>query len=355
MLRIGINGFGRIGRSFFRINSQKKLFKVEAINDIDPNVANHGYLLKYDSIHGRFERQVEVSADGTNLLVNNEPIHFYSFDNISDVPWSSHNVDVVIDATGVDKNIISCRNLISGKDIDNVIFTHSPSESVDLTLVFGVNEDDLDPESHKVIAASTCDATATAPILFLINEAFGIQQGYITTLHPWLSYQNLLDGSVRSVASPGHYWEDFSLGRASNTSLIPKNTTLIQALSKVIPNIAKSLDAISFRVPTGIVAASDLSLVVASDVTVDEVNELLLEESRINPDLIGYSDDHLVSVDFTGIEQAVFVDARWTHVQNQKMIKLVLWYDNEWGYCHRVLDLVSKIEEVSTASKHSNG
>jgi glyceraldehyde 3-phosphate dehydrogenase len=174
-----------------------------------------------------------------------------------------------------------------------------------------------------------------------LDDEFVIDYGYITTLHPWLSYQNLVDGSLRSVSSPGHFWKDFSLGRASTESLIPKSTTLVGALKKVIPEISGNLDAISFRIPTGIVSSSDLTITLRKAVTVSDLNDFFKRKSMEIDSVIGYQEDQLVSIDFKGIRESVFVDGRWTRVLKNKAVKLVLWYDNEWGYSHRIYDMVN--------------
>ncbi|MBI4506627.1 MAG: aldehyde dehydrogenase, partial [Chloroflexi bacterium] len=265
---------------------------------------------------------------------------FYAVADISEVPWAAHGVDVVIDATGVYQNVLSGQKLVGRGGVRKVIVTHAPKDGVDHTVIFGVNEQTYDPAAHHVVSASICDANATGPVLRLLDDAYGVEHGYITTLHPWLSYQNLVDGSVHSVASPGHFWQDFSLGRASSVSLIPKNTTLVEALRHVLPDVALRLDAISFRVPTGIVAASDLTLNLRRRATAADLNALFRAAAVRDARVIGYEEDHLVSIDFLGIEQSVFVDGRWTRANGGNGVKLVLWYDNEWGYANRVVDMV---------------
>ena len=341
MISVGINGFGRIGRAISRINEKEKRFRVVAVNDLDPNVENHAYLLKYDSTYGRLGGQVEASNGDKLLSVNGKSIKFYAQSDISEVPWSEHGIDVVIDATGISSNVLMSHRLIESTEVSKVIITHSPKDGVDHTIIFGVNEGIYDPEVHHVVSTSICDANAAAPVLHLLDEAYGVEHGYITTLHPWLSYQNLIDGSVRSVESPGHFWTEFSLGRTSTVNLIPKRTTLINALQHVLPQLASRLDAISFRVPTGIVSASDMTLSLKENVTAADINALFREEAKRNNHIMGYEEDSLVSIDFLGIEQSVYVDSRWTRSNTNKSIKIVLWYDNEWGYSHRVIDMVS--------------
>jgi len=345
MIRVGINGFGRIGRAVFRINERDRRFRVVVVNDLDPNIENHAYLLKYDSIYGRFHKQVEASNGDGFLSVNGESIRFYTESDISEVPWSEHGIDVVIDATGIYNNVVMSHRLIESGKVSKVIITHSPSDGVDSTIIFGVNEDLYDPKTHHVVSTSICDANAAAPVLHILDEAFGVEHGYITTLHPWLSYQNLIDGSVKSVENPGHFWTEFSLGRASTMSLIPKSTTLINALRHVLPQLAPRLDAISFRVSTSIVSGSDMTLSLKEHTTAADINALFFEAAKRDNRIIGYEEDSLVSIDFVGIKQSVYVDSRWTRSNVNKSIKLVLWYDNEWGYSNRVVDMVSLIDQ----------
>ena len=215
MLKVGINGFGRIGRAIFRINHERSRFQVVCINDIDPNSENHAYLLKFDSVYGRFSVRASGNNEYAHMTVDGEQIKLYSYQDCLEVPWSDHQVDVVIDASGVYENVLSGRNLVSGgSTVSKVVVTHSPRTGVDQTLVMGLNEASYDPNSHHVLSTSICDANACGPILSILDREFGIAHGFITTLHPWLSYQNLVDGSVRSVSNPGHFWEDFSLGEA---------------------------------------------------------------------------------------------------------------------------------------------
>lgn len=344
MLRVGINGFGRIGRAVFRINAKYPRFRVVAINDLDPNLENHAYLLKYDSIYGRFHGIVETDPERKSLKVDDHEIAFFSEPRVQDVPWSEHDVDIVIEASGVRENVLAGREVIAG-GVRKMIVTNAQSEGVDKTIIFGVNEEQYNDAQHHVIAASICDANAIAPVLKVVHENFGVTGGFVTTLHPWLPYQNLMDGSVRSISNPGHFWTDFALGRASTMSLIPKRTTAIKAVRQVLPEAAKHIEAISFRVPTAIVSSSDVTLQLDKKVASEEVNAALQKRQRQHGRVFGYSTEDLVSIDHLAIEQSVMVDSRWTTVTETGLCKLVLWYDNEWGFSNRVVDMVSLIEE----------
>ncbi len=353
MIKVGINGFGRIGRAIFRINAQNPRFRVVAINDLDPNLENHAYLLKYDSIYGRFRGIVDTDNERNKMIVDDREIAFTSEARVQDVPWQESGVDIVIEASGVKENVLAGHELIE-KGIRKMIVTHAPSEGVDKTIIFGVNEDKYKDSQHHVIAASICDANAIAPVLRVINEEFGVTGGFVTTLHPWLPYQNLTDGSVRSISNPGHFWTDFALGRASTMSLIPKQTTAMKAVRQVLPVIGNSIEALSFRVPTAIVSSSDMTISLGKQVTAEEINAVLEKTHRNHGRVFGYQTEDLVSIDHLAIEQSVVVDSRWTAVTAGGLCKLVLWYDNEWGFSNRVVDMVDLIEKNQTKMPENN-
>jgi len=341
MKKIGINGFGRIGRAVFRIIQSDKNLRIVAINDIDPLVENHAYLANYDSIYGSLTNKVKI-GNNNSLLANMYEIPFYSEPNIKKVPWLDHDIDIVIDSSGLYANVVEAHALIK-LGIKKVIVTHSPKDSIDQTIIIGANEKMYDPQKHHVVSASICDANACAPVLKILDKEIGIEDGFITTLHPWLGYQNLVDGSLQSVSSPGHYWNDFALGRASLDSLIPKNTTLIPAMLKALPEMNQNIHAMSFRVPTAIVSASDINLTLNKNIKDGDLIELFAELVSKYPHVVSTNEESLVSIDFKGIDQSCVIDIRWLKVVNNNKMKIVLWYDNEWGYSKRVVDVVDLV------------
>jgi glyceraldehyde 3-phosphate dehydrogenase len=340
-IRVGINGFGRIGRAVTRIAQQDKRCRVVAVNDIDPNIENHAYLFEYDSTYGQHQGKVET--DSNSVIIDGNRIQFYEEENISDVPWEKQDVDVVVGASGVHKNVINSHELVEESRVPKVVITHQPDEGLDQAIIIGVNEDEYDHEDHHVVGSSICDANALAPAINLLDEEFGVKQGFVTTLHPWLSYQNVVDGSVRSVSSPGHFWDDFQLGRASDKNLIPKDTTAVEAIEAVHPEIPKKVNAMSFRIPTAIVSTSDVTLELESNTTTEEVNQLFKNQQSNQPRIFGYSEKPLVSSDFKKIKQSLVFDGRWTDVQDGRNLHMILWYDNEWGYSERVIDTVDLV------------
>ena len=341
-IRLGINGFGRIGRAFFRINLLHSEYQIVAINELDPDLENIAYLLKYDSTYGKLSKN-KVYTNKNSIIVDDCKIRVYNKGNIDEVPWQEHEIDVVIDSSGTYKNVKLSRQLIEQGRIKKVIITHSPKDSVDMTLMMGVNDEKYDTSKHQIISSSICDANAVAPFFHLINQSFPIEMGEITTLHPWLSYQNVLDGHLSSASSPGHFWNDFALGRNSTLSLIPKSTTLISALSKVIPEAGIVLDAMSFRTPTSIVSAACGTFILKNRTTLEEIVKTINNYSSSYPDVLKYENKSLVSIDYLSNENAAVIDGRWLKIINQSMLKFVLWYDNEWGYAKRTYNLVKFI------------
>ncbi len=343
MINVGINGFGRIGRAITRIISQTDGIRVSAINDIDKDVKNLSYLLKYDTIYGKFDKNINFISNN-KISINNQITNFYSKNEIHKVPWSDNNLNLVIDASGVEKNVINSKKILN-KKLKKVLITHSPDKNIDKTLILGVNEKDYNSKKHNVVSTSICDASALAPVLSQIDKSFGIKQGYITTLHPRLSYQNLLDGSLRSVSNPGHNWKSFSLGRDSISNLIPKKTTAIKAVVKCVKNLNGKISGISFRVPTSIVCASDITLRLKSKTSKSKLYEHFRKLSVTKSKIFGFQEEALVSIDHLGTSKSVIIDANFIDVLDSDLIKMVIWYDNEWGYSNRVVDIAKLVSK----------
>jgi len=344
MVRIGLNGFGRIGRVLMRIAISEPDIEVVTVNELDQDVANLGYLLKYDSLYGRLDE--EIVADGTALVMSGRRIPVTAHRDIRDVRWEDTGVDVVIEATGVSANADAAHEMVAGGRVPKVVVTNA-HKRVDATVVVGVNDCQYDPSRHHVVSSSICDANAIAPLLHQVDLGWGVEAAFVTTLHPWLSYQNLLDGPISSVASPGHAWKDYSLGRASVINLIPKDTTAGQATCAVLPHLTGAIEAISFRVPTHIVSASDLAIKLRHPTTVEEVNARFAEVARMRPRMMTLERESLVSSDYIRTRQSCIVDARRTRVIDGRFLKMVTWYDNEWGYSNRVLDVARLVSGLA--------
>jgi len=344
MINVGINGFGRIGRSIFRINEKNNFFNISVINDINPSIKNLEYMLKYDSTYGIFDK--EISSNEKSITINGDrSIDVHHKKNISDVPWEKYETDIIIDSSGIDKNLSFTKELKS-KGIKHQIVTNAPdSKKVDKYVILGINESSIDNESF-LISSSICDASAVAPVLNVLNEEFGVSHGFLTTLHPWLSYQNLLDGPSRSFAYPGTIIENFALGRSSINTIIPKTTSAIRASEKVLKFLKNRFQSVSFRVPTSIVSTADISVKLKNTSSVNDIMELFKNvETKQKLKIIKNNTEPLVSTDFIGCEYSAIIDHRWTQSNNSNYLKLILWYDNEWGYSSRVLDLVNVISK----------
>tara|TARA_B100001750_G_scaffold247279_1_gene272468 strand:- start:1734 stop:2759 length:1026 start_codon:yes stop_codon:yes gene_type:complete len=340
MLRIGINGLGRIGRTLLRVNSTNKKFRIVLVNELNPSIENMTYLIKYDSVYKNFPG--EVTIKNNNLLIDNKEVLFTNKEDISSVPWSDNDVDIVIDSSGVSKNIISSKNIVNSENRLKVIVTHSSSD-VDKEVVLGVNDNTLE-SNDRVVSNSICDANAISHFIKWINDEYEIATGSVTTLHPWLSYQNLSDGPAISQSNPGVIWPDFSLGRSSVGSLIPKNTTAVQATEKIIPEIKNKLLSMSFRIPTAIVGSSDITLLLNKTPEETKFREFLLEKIK-NSEFVKANEESLVSVDYEAMSYSAALDMPWLKIKDN-IVKLVVWYDNEWGYCSRVLDLAEKLSQI---------
>lgn len=348
-MRVGINGLGRIGRALFRANLQNQSFEPVVINDLNPDPQNLCYLLKYDSTYGRLNRNVHVDNDV--LHVNGIEAKLYSKEKITDVPWEDYGVDVIVDASGVKANAYACLEL-KKRGIKHVILTNSPELEIPYkSIVIGVNEDSLSPEDF-LVSSSICDANAVVPALHWLNKEFGVEHGFMTTLHPWLNYQNLLDSPSLSVSDPGHIHSTYVLGRSSINALIPKTTTLLDATRKVLPWVDEKYMCFSYRVPTSIVSSADLTLKLKEKVNTEDVINLFQDAAtKQRWDVIYNNNEALTSLDFTGFPYSCCIDQRWIMVQVDSYLKLVLWYDNEWAYSCRVADLIAHMQSMYSSGE----
>lgn len=342
-MRVGINGLGRIGRAILRQLWEKETHVCTHINDINCDIENIAYLILYDSVSGKFPGEVKVSTPRNITLqtdrkrweiqVSNQPA-------ITNIDWSG--VQCLIDSSGRDDNALAARE-IKVHGLNHVIITHTFAEG-DFTMVFGVNEELFDPSRHRIVSSSICDASAIAPVLKVISDECGLKQCFVTTLHPWLSYQNIMDGPLRSQANPPSSYNYYPLGRASVASLIPKPTTVGFVLESLIPVLKDRVFAMSYRVPTSVVASADISLVTNSRITIERLRSLL---TSLNEHWFRCSKEMLISSDHRGETASAVIDLRWLEVHDNHYVKLVLWYDNEWGYSARVIELLDRIRIAS--------
>ena len=329
-VRVGINGFGRIGRNVFRAAVERGSgFEVVAFNDLmDPPMAAH--LLRYDTIHGRFRGEVSAKEDA--LVVNGTEVKVISQRDPADLPWKDLGVEVVVESTGLftarDK---AAKHLDAGA---RKVVISAPATEPDVTICMGVNDDAYDASQHHVISNASCTTNCLAPLVKVLLETFGIERGYMTTTHAYTQDQQTLDGVHK----------DLRRARAAAANVIPTSTGAAKAIGLVIPEMQGLLDGISMRVPVTDGSVTDLVAVVGRETTRDEVNAAFKAAADTGSltGILQYSEDPLVSSDIVGQSWSSIFDSKLTMV-NGDLVKVVAWYDNEWGYSCRVVDLIQKI------------
>lgn len=327
-VRIGINGFGRIGRNIFRAIDEDEAFgdiEVVAINDLTDN-ATLAHLLKYDSVMGK--TRTEVSSDDNGIIVDGKAIAVSSHKNPADIKWGDLGVDYVAECTGIFRDADSAGAHIDG-GAKKVIIS-APAKGNVKTFVMGVNEDEYEPTAHHIVSNASCTTNCLAPMAKVILDNFGIERGLMTTIHAYTGDQRLLDFPH----------SDPRRARAAALSMIPTKTGAAAAVSLVIPELKNKFDGLAVRVPTPTVSLVDAVMEVEQETSVDEVNQALKEGANR---YLGYSDLPLVSIDYQGDPRSSIIDGQSTKVIGST-VKVMSWYDNEWGYSNRMLDLILHME-----------
>ncbi|SCW68936.1 glyceraldehyde 3-phosphate dehydrogenase [Paenibacillus tianmuensis] len=329
MVKVGINGFGRIGRNVFRAALGNPEVEIVAINDLT-DVKTLAHLLKYDTTHGRLNATVEATEGA--LIVNGKTIKVFAERNPENLPWAANGVEIVIESTGIFTAKEKAELHLKG-GAKKVIIS-APATNEDITIVMGVNEDKYDPAQHTIISNASCTTNCLAPFAKVINDKFGIVKGMMTTVHSYTNDQQVLDLPHK----------DLRRARAAAENIIPSTTGAAKAVSLVLPELKGKLNGMAMRVPTPNVSVTDLVVELSKNVTVDEVNGALKEAAN-GPlkGILNYSEEPLVSSDYNGDPASSTIDALSTMVVGDNMVKVVSWYDNEWGYSNRVIDLVSFI------------
>ena len=323
--RIAINGFGRIGRMVYRILETDPSVDVVAINDLtDPEMLAH--LLRYDSVHRRFDADVQVE-DGA-LVVNGRTIRTTAERNPAALGWGDLGVDLVLECTGVFRTRESAAaHLDAGA---RSVIISAPAKGIDLTVVMGVNDGDLDPEKHRIVSNGSCTTNCLAPVVKVLDESFGVEHGVMTTIHSYTNDQRLLDLPH----------QDKRRARAAAMSMIPTSTGAAVAIGLVMPHLAGKLDGISVRVPTPNVSLVDLVATTTRPVTAEAVNAALKSAANgAMSGILAFEEDELVSTDFIGSPYSSIVDAANTKTMGGHLVKVLSWYDNEWGFSCRMVDL----------------
>ena len=340
-IRILLNGIGRIGKAILKITNASGDIEIVAINELNSNKENLAYSINYDSTYGKFEDKFIV--DNSFIKNSNFKIQILNCETLEEIDYEALNIDIVIDASGSKVDI----QKLSQLDVKSVFLTY-PNKEANINLILGVNEDQLDIYKHKIISTSSCNATALLPILKLIDDNYTIECGDITTVHPFLNHQKVLDNTC--IGSFDREVEcNFEFGRSATQNIIPSKTTTIEACSYVLPNINSNiLSSNSLRVPTDTVGVINVTLNVKKPCLKTNLIKLCEEYAKNQKfKILLNNTESLVSSDFKQLDFTTIVDHRFTEVRNSNMIKLVIWYDNEWGYASKVVDILKFYAKIS--------
>lgn len=333
MVSVGINGFGRIGRNVLRAALGRSDFQVVAINDLtDSKTLAH--LLKYDSLLGTLPAKVEA-GEGM-LAVDGRPIRVFSERDPGAIPWKSVGVDIVIEATGFFTDKAKAEVHISKGGAKRVIIS-APGKNEDITVVMGVNHEQYDPARHTVVSNGSCTTNGLAPAALVLHQRFGIEYGLMNTTHAYTNSQALHDQPDKDLRG----------ARAAAVSIVPYSSGAAKALGKVIPELDGRLTGYSLRVPVPVVSVVDLTVTLKREVTVEEINDAFRKAAQSAPlqGILGYSDEPLVSSDYRGDPRSSIIDGLSTLVIGGKLVKILAWYDNEWGFSNRLVDLALLMEK----------
>ena len=329
-IKVGINGFGRIGRNVLRTALNDKNIEIVAVNDLtDPKTLAH--LLKYDSILGNLHHNITATAD--SIKIDDKTVRVFAQKDPAQLDWSSLGVQVVVESTGRFTNAEDAKKHLRGS-VKKVIIS-APAKGEDITIVLGVNEDKYDAAKHNILSNASCTTNCLAPVAKVLNDTFGIVKGTMTTIHSYTNDQVILDFPHK----------DLRRARAAALSMIPTSTGAAKAIYLAIPELKGKLDGFAIRVPTPNVSCVDLVVVTEKNTTVEEVKAAMKKASEAGPlkGYLGYEENELVSSDFKGDSRSSIFDAPLTRVVGNNLVKIISWYDNEWGYSCRVRDLINYI------------
>ncbi|AEE21983.1 erythrose-4-phosphate dehydrogenase [Paraglaciecola chathamensis] len=336
MIRVAINGFGRIGRNVLRAlyeTGQNKQIQIVAINELaEPEGVAH--LLKYDTAHGRF--RFPVVLDKQQLVVAGDHITLLQQANIEDLPWGELDIDVVLECTGVNNERAHGEQHIA-QGAKKVLFSQPCGPDVDATIIMGINEESL-KASDSIVSAGSCTTNCIVPVIQVLDEAFSVSSGTITTIHSSMHDQQVIDA----------YHPDLRRTRAASQSIIPVDTKLARGIERILPKFAGKFEAIAVRVPTINVTAMDLSVTLDAKVTIEEVNQALktAKNGRLSG-ILDFTEEPLVSVDFNHDAHSCIVDGTQTRVSHKQLVKLLVWCDNEWGFSNRMIDTVNVMNRLA--------
>jgi len=328
---IGINGFGRIGRLTLRtiLDRQEDKLEVVALNDLTDSKTN-AHLLKYDSTYGEYPGVVTTTED--SIIVDNKPVKVLAERDPAKIPWREYGVEIVIESTGLFTDATKAAAHLDG-GAKKVIIS-APAKNEDITVVLGVNEDQYDPAKHRVMSNASCTTNCIAPVVKVLHDTFGVSKGLMSTIHAYTNDQRILD----------QFHKDLRRARTAATNIIPTTTGAAKAVTQVIPELKGRIHGLAFRIPTQTVSLVDFVGELEKNVTVEEVNQALQAAAQGQlKGILAYCDEELVSVDFKGNPASSIVDALSTMVIADNMVKVLSWYDNEWGYSCRLADLAAYV------------
>ncbi len=331
-IKVGINGFGRIGRNLYRASFQDSELEFVAVNDIT-DAKTLAHLLKYDSVLGPLKAEIKAAED--TIIVNGKKTKVLSEKDPAKLPWKDFGVSIVVEATGLFRKKPDALKHIEPGGAKKVIIS-APGTEPDLTIVLGVNEETYDPNKHHVISNASCTTNCVAPVAKVLHDEFGIEKGFMTTIHAYTSDQRLLDAPHK----------DLRRARAAAVSQIPTTTGAARAVGLVIPELKGKIDGIAIRVPTANVSLVDLVALLKKKGSVEQVNQAFKKaaEGKLKG-ILQYTDEELVSVDFMSNPHSAIVDGPFTRMIDDNMVKILAWYDNEWGYSCRLRDLIKYISK----------
>lgn len=330
-VKVGINGFGRIGRLVFRAGLNRKDIEFVAVNDLPVGTETLAHLLKYDSNFG--ELKASVTAKPDSLIVNNKELKIISYKSPAEIPWKNFGVDIVVESSGVFTDREKAIGHIQNGGAKKVIIS-APAKGEDVTIVLGVNENTYDPKKHNIISNASCTTNCLAPMAKVLLDNFGIKRGLMTTIHSYTNDQKILDLPHK----------DLRRARSAALSMIPTSTGAAKAIGSVLPQLKGKMDGLAIRVPTPDVSITDLTCELEKETTVDAINSAFKKASETNlKGILQYLDTPLVSKDFYGSSFSCIFDSELTKVINGSFVKILGWYDNEWAYSLRVVDLVEYI------------
>ena len=342
MINIAINGFGRIGRSIVRAlyeSGQTDNFNIVAINDLAP-ATGIAHLLKYDTTHGRFAFKVEQQGESLSIFTDNKTqsnIALYHCEQIEQLPWKDHNVDIVLDCTGkFGSKADGLAHIKQGAK--KVLFSHPCTHDIDATIIYGINHQQLNYDD-RIVSNGSCTTNCIVPVIKVLDDSFGIESGTITTIHSSMHDQQVIDA----------YHPDLRRARAASHSIIPVDTKLALGIERILPKFKSRFEAIAVRVPTLNVTAMDLSVTVEKNVSIDDINQVIkhaqatsLKDNGLQG-ILDYTEEPLVSADFNHDPHSCIVDGNQTRVSHKRLIKMLVWCDNEWGFANRMLDTAAQM------------